>query len=119
MERFKKMTEGVNHLKVYEKFLSTMTKEEYKDYIATKYYGLEDSITGNTRIYTGTSEKNHTYTWERIYHFSCGNCKNWWSYATEEEREIQIYNKKSSKMTCPHCGYYTKIQPNPKFMEKS
>ena len=113
------MTEGVNRLEVYKKFLSTMSKEEYKEYITTKYHGLEDSITGNTRIYTGDASENHTYTWERIYHFSCGNCKNWWSYATEEEREIQIHNMKSRKMTCPHCGHYTKIQPNPKFMEKS
>ena len=103
------MTEGVNHLKIYEKFLSTMTEEEYKDYIATKYYGIEDTVTGNTRIYTGTSEKKHTYTWERIYHFSCGNCRNWWSYATTEDS----YKWKSRKMTCPHCGLYTNIQPNP------
>ncbi|SVC10235.1 uncharacterized protein METZ01_LOCUS263089, partial [marine metagenome] len=27
-----------------------MTKEEYKDYIATKYYGIEDTVTENTRI---------------------------------------------------------------------
>jgi hypothetical protein len=115
MERFKKMTEYENRLQDFDKYISTMTKEEYKEYIATKYHGLEDTITGNTRIYTGTSEENHTYTWERIYHFSCGNCKNWWSYATEEDS----YKWKSRKMNCPHCGYYTNIQPNPKFMEKS
>ena len=107
------MTE--KHEREYKKFLSTMTDEEYKEYIATKYYGLEDTITGNTRIYTGDAEEKHTYTWERLYHFSCGNCKNWWSYATEEDS----YKWKSRKMNCPHCGYYTNIQPNPKFMEKS
>ena len=105
----------VKHEREYKKFLSTMTEEEYKEYIATKYYGIEDTVTGNSRIYTGTSEKKHTYTWERIYHFSCGNCKNWWSYATEEDS----YKWKSRKMTCPHCGYYTNIQPNPEFIEKS
>ena len=115
MERFKKMTEYENRLQDFDKYISTMTKEEYKEYIATKYHGIEDTVTGNTRIYTGTSEKKHTYTWERIYHFSCGNCKNWWSYATEEDS----YKWKSRKMNCPHCGYYTNIQPNPKFMEKS
>ena len=115
MERFKKMTEYENRLQEFDKYISTMTKKEYKEYIATKYYGLEDTITGNTRIYTGDASENHTYTWERIYHFSCGNCKNWWSYATEEDS----YKWKSRKMNCPHCGYYTKIQPNPKFMEKS
>jgi len=55
---------------------------------------------------------NHLYSWERIYHFSCGSCKNWWSYATEEDS----YKWKSRKMTCPHCGHYSIIQPNPEFM---
>ena len=44
------MTEGVNRLEVYKKFLSTMSKEEYKDYIKTKYYGMEDTVTESTRI---------------------------------------------------------------------
>jgi len=114
MERFKKMIAGVNHLKVYQKFLSTMTDEEYKEYIATKYYDLEDTITENNRITTGTKgENHHIYSWERIYHFSCGNCKNWWSYATIEDS----YRWKSRKMTCPHCGHYSAIQPNPNIKE--
>jgi len=25
--------------------------------------------------------KKHTWTDEKIYHFTCGECKNWWSYA--------------------------------------
>tara|TARA_B100000586_G_C19722757_1_gene266348 strand:+ start:168 stop:488 length:321 start_codon:yes stop_codon:yes gene_type:complete len=103
----------------FDKYISTMTKEEYKDYIATKYYRIEDTVTENTRITAVGGDKskqeNHLYTWERIYHFSCGNCKNWWSYATEEDS----YNWKYRKKSCPHCGYYTTIQPNPKFIEKS
>ena len=107
---------GVNHQKEYEKFLSTMTKEEYKDYIKTKYYGMEDTITESTRITAvGGKIPDPLYTWERIYHFSCGNCKNWWSYATEEDS----YKWKSRKMTCPHCGQYSTIQPNPEFIKKS
>ena len=117
MERFKKMTE-VNQRKEYEKFLSTMTEEEYRDYIKTKYYGIEDTVTENTRITAvgGGKREDHLYTWERIYHFSCGNCRNWWSYATTEDS----YKWKSRKMTCPHCGHYTNIQPNPDMnMEKN
>ena len=111
------MTE-VDQQKEYEKFLSTMTKEEYRDYIKTKYYGIEDTVTENTRITAvgGGKREDHLYTWERIYHFSCGNCRNWWSYATTEDS----YKWKSRKMTCPHCGNYTNIQPNPDMnMEKN
>jgi len=25
---------------------------------------------------------NHEYSIEVLYHFNCGVCKNWWSYAT-------------------------------------
>ena len=100
--------------------VKNMGREKYAEHLKYKYLGMEDTVTESTRITAvGGEKKDHLYTWERIYHFSCGNCKNWWSYATEEEREIQIYNRKSRKMTCPHCGHYTKIQPNPKFMEKS
>ena len=64
------MTE-VNQRKEYEKFLSTMTEEEYRDYIKTKYYGIEDTITENTRITAvrGGKREDQLYTWERIYHF--------------------------------------------------
>ena len=24
----------------------------------------------------------HSFTMEKIYHFVCGECKNWWSHAT-------------------------------------
>ena len=82
------------------------SKEEYIDYLKYKYE--VNTVTENDRITTGDGN-NHHYTWERIYHFSCGNCKNWWSYATTEDS----YKWKSRKMTCPHCGHYTNIQPNP------
>ena len=49
---------------------------------------------------------NHEYSWEILYHFNCGDCKNWWSIATTENR----YQWKQQIMTCPVCGYRTKIQ---------
>ena len=49
---------------------------------------------------------NHEYSWEILYHFTCGECKNWWSIATTENR----YQWKQQTMTCPVCGYRTKIQ---------
>ena len=33
----------------------------------------------------GVDNKRHTWTSERIYHFTCGSCKNWWSYALHTE----------------------------------
>ena len=51
--------------------------------------------------------KNHEYSWEILYHFNCGECKNWWSIATTENR----YQWKNKVMNCPHCGYRAKIQP--------
>ena len=49
----------------------------------------------------------HEYAWELLYHFNCGECKNWWSYATTENR----YQWKQQAMSCPLCGYRAKIQP--------
>ena len=46
--------------------------------------------------------KNHEYTVEQLYHFTCGECKNWWSYAsTEYNGEIP----RGIEMNCPHCGH--------------
>ena len=50
---------------------------------------------------------NHEYAWELLYHFNCGECKNWWSYATTENR----YQWKQQTLSCPLCGYRAKIQP--------
>ena len=87
-------------------------REEFIEYLKYKY-DVMNTITENDRISTGNGE-DHLYTWERIYHFSCGNCKNWWSYATSEDS----YNWKSRKMTCPHCGQYSIIRPNPEMSKE-
>ena len=82
-----------------------MGREGYKEHLEIKYADMEDTITDNTRITgVGGKQKDHLYTWERIYHFSCGNCKNWWSYASTEDYKPYV-------MTCPHCGQMNKIQP--------
>ena len=51
--------------------------------------------------------KNHEYSWELLYHFNCGECKNWWSYSTTETQ----YQWRDQTMSCPHCGYRTNIKP--------
>ena len=45
-----------------------------------------------------------SYSKETLYHFNCGDCKNWWSYASVE-------NYKPYVMFCPHCGEMQKIEP--------
>ena len=87
-------------------------REEFIEYLKYKY-DVMNTITENDRISTGNGE-DHLYTWERIYHFSCGNCKNWWSYATSEDS----YNWKSRKMTCPHCNHHSTIRPNPELSKE-
>ena len=92
-----------------------MGREEYKEHLKLKYADMEDTITDNTRIIgVGGKQKDHLYTWERIYHFSCGNCKNWWSYATTEDS----YSWKSRRMTCPHCNHHSTIRPNPEMSKE-
>ena len=92
-----------------------MGREEYKEHLKLKYADMEDTITDNTRIIgVGGKQKDHLYTWERIYHFSCGNCKNWWSYATTEDS----YAWKSRRMTCPHCNHHSTIRPNPEMSKE-
>ena len=92
-----------------------MGREGYKEHLEIKYAEMEDTITDNTRITgVGGKQKDHLYTWERIYHFSCGNCKNWWSYATTEDS----YDWKSRRMTCPHCNHHSTIRPNPEMSKE-
>lgn len=50
--------------------------------------------------------KHHEYTRELLYHLTCGDCKNWWSYATFETN----YELANKAMSCPHCGSRAKIQ---------
>ena len=51
--------------------------------------------------------KNHKYTSELIYHFTCGKCSQWWSYASSENGSIPD----EYEMNCPHCGHETTVEP--------
>ena len=48
----------------------------------------------------------HEYTIEMIYHFTCGYCKGWWSYAVtptvNKNKEFKI-DSPNSVSFCPHC----------------
>ena len=87
--------------------VTNMGRDRYIEHLKYKY--KVNTITENDRISSTDSDDNHLYSWERIYHFSCGHCKNWWSYATTEDS----YRWKTRTMSCIHCGYTTRIRPNP------
>jgi hypothetical protein len=54
--------------------------------------------------FTDGSNVAHKYTAETIIHFTCEQCKMWWSYATEHWiPKVQ---------TCPHCGQKAQIEEN-------
>jgi len=50
---------------------------------------------------------SHKYTFERLYHFTCGECLSWWSYASLDNGTIPI----GYEMNCPHCGYKSYLEP--------
>ena len=63
-----------------------------------------------------SKQKTHDYTIELLYHFNCGECKGWWSYATTPGQPIIDHNTKlvvgdkmflweGLEVYCPHCGH--------------
>ena len=61
-------------------------------------------------------ETRHDYTIELLYHFNCGSCQGWWSYATTPGQPIVDQNtrlivgdkitlSKEIEIHCPHCGH--------------
>ena len=60
-------------------------------------------------------QKNYQDTIELLYHFNCGSCQGWWSYATTPGQPIVDQNtrlivgdkitlSKEIEIHCPHCG---------------
>ena len=48
----------------------------------------------------------HEYTVETLYHFTCGKCKGWWSYATIPTAiyDVDLHLSSNIDIFCPHCG---------------
>ena len=72
----------------------------------------------------------HQFTVEVLYHFTCGVCENWWSYAVTpfvQPLEFDPFAPDGTKIYCPHCGHVqtTKIkegyllEKNPDYFAKS
>jgi len=51
--------------------------------------------------------QTHQYTIEHIYHFTCGKCLQWWSYA---QKGPTIHDFFKRNFTCPHCGHAERIK---------
>ena len=59
---------------------------------------------------------SHEFTVEVLYHFNCGQCKNWWSYATTWAMKGSVYGK---YFYCPHCGHESIAEIKKDFFEKN
>jgi predicted RNA-binding Zn-ribbon protein involved in translation (DUF1610 family) len=56
---------------------------------------------------------SHAYTAETIYHFTCGQCGNWWSYAHHQVKYALKLPDALSTLSCPHCGYTDEVNLKP------
>tara|TARA_R110000765_G_scaffold422760_3_gene530794 strand:+ start:2730 stop:2945 length:216 start_codon:yes stop_codon:yes gene_type:complete len=59
----------------------------------------------------------HSYVFEMLYHFNCGKCSNWWSYAKTPDNKAEMYKNIVKRMYCPHCGTKGSLQIKEKFLE--
>lgn len=50
-------------------------------------------------------QRVHQYTEERILHFTCSECSNWWSYAFVKDEATTTNDYIPREATCPHCGH--------------
>jgi len=56
---------------------------------------------------------SHDFTVETIYHFTCGQCGNWWSYAHPQRKYDLTLPSTLNMLSCPHCGYETEVKQKP------
>ena len=54
----------------------------------------------------------HKYSREVLYHYTCGQCGHWWSYAHTVDKYDLHYPKMLEELTCPHCEYTTQCEEN-------
>ena len=113
-------------------FMTEKTEEEEKKYQEKVKKMTEETLeeSNNPEILTpppprfATDEESgfidktkHDYTIELLYHFNCGSCKGWWSYATTPGQPIvdqysnltvgdKITLSEEIELHCPHCGHY-------------
>ena len=112
-------------------FMTEKTPEEeieYQKKVKEMQKKVEESAEELPRFATDeeagfVDETRHDYTIELLYHFNCGSCQGWWSYATTPGQPIVDQNtrlivgdkitlSKEIEIHCPHCGHLksTKIK---------
>ncbi len=62
----------------------------------------------------------HQFAIEILYHFNCGSCKGWWSYALTPESPTQhlAWGMSGKFQHCPHCGAEAESEIKENFFEK-
>tara|TARA_B100001079_G_C15961387_1_gene319331 strand:+ start:319 stop:531 length:213 start_codon:yes stop_codon:yes gene_type:complete len=62
---------------------------------------------------------DHEYVFELLYHFNCGKCTKWWSYAKTPDNKEEIHKQKVEAMHCPHCGTKGYLKIKDKFFKEN
>lgn len=76
---------------------STWTFEEWRKDLGERLSeALEDLEKRHPEI--KQKPKTHHQSVEHLYHFNCGDCKQWWSIGDYKPNKDLI-------LTCPHCGF--------------
>ena len=52
----------------------------------------------------------HQYTVEILYHFTCGFCSEWWSYALTPFTQSVDIELSDKRIYCPHCGHTQSVE---------
>jgi DNA-directed RNA polymerase subunit RPC12/RpoP len=60
----------------------------------------------------------HNFVYEILYHFDCGECGKWWSYAKTPDNKEEKHKKICKHMYCPHCGEKGLLKIKEKFFNK-
>ena len=101
--------------KEYQEQVKKMTEETPKAFNNPEELPLPRFATDEEAGFV--DETRHDYTIELLYHFNCGSCEGWWSYATMPGQPIVDQNtrlivgdkitlSKEIELHCPHCGHY-------------
>ena len=100
--------------KEYQEQVKKMTEETPKASNNPEEFPLPRFATDEEAGFV--DETRHDYTIELLYHFNCGSCQGWWSYATTPGQPIvdkssnlmvgdKITLSEEIELHCPHCGH--------------
>ncbi len=65
------------------------------------------------------NNSTHKFTIEILYHFTCGCCNEWWSYAhTPSNLQMDLSLPNKEKFWCPHCGHAQTLKIKEGFIDE-